>query len=50
MPDMPEALVQAAHATRSPSLRIIFYYVAMFGTVGVFAPFLPIWLKDRALS
>ncbi len=50
MPDMPKALVEAACAVRFPSARIIFYYVAMFGTVGVMGPFLPVWLKDRALE
>jgi PPP family 3-phenylpropionic acid transporter len=50
MTDMPEALVREANALSWPSVRISFYYIAMFGTVGVFAPFLPIWLKDRSLS
>ena len=50
MPDMPDALVRAAAAVEFPSARIVFYYVAMFGTVGVLGPFLPVWLEDRALS
>jgi len=50
MPDMPEALVQAAGAVRFPAGRIVFYYVAMFGTVGVLGPFLPVWLESRALT
>ncbi|MEQ9123532.1 MAG: MFS transporter, partial [Alphaproteobacteria bacterium] len=50
MPDMPEALVRAAAAVEFPSARIVFYYVAMFGTVGVLGPFLPVWLEDRAPS
>ena len=50
MPDMPEALVSAARAVSFPSSRIIFYYVAMFGTVGVLGPFLPVWLESRALT
>ncbi len=50
MPDMPEALVQAAQAVQYPSARIIFYYVAMFGTVGVLGPFLQVWLASRALT
>ncbi|MGZ0189380.1 MAG: MFS transporter, partial [Alphaproteobacteria bacterium] len=50
MPDMPEALVSAARAVKYPSARIIFYYVAMFGTVGVLGPFLPVWLNSRSLE
>lgn len=50
MPDMPEALVSAARSVSRPSARIIFYYVAMFGTVGVLGPFLPVWLADRSLQ
>lgn len=49
MPDMPEALAKAARATPRPAARIVFYYVAMFGTVGVLGPFLPVWLDDRGL-
>ncbi len=50
MTDMPQALVAAANAVTWPSARIIFYYVAMFGTVGVMGPFLPVWLQSRALD
>lgn len=50
MPAMPPALVEAANAVSYPSLRIVFYYVAMFGTVGVLGPFLPVWLEDRSLA
>jgi PPP family 3-phenylpropionic acid transporter len=50
MPDMPEALVSAARAVKYPSARIIFYYVAMFGTVGVLGPFLPVWLNSRSVE
>ena len=35
MAELPEALVSAAKAVKYPSARIIFYYVAMFGTVAV---------------
>lgn len=50
MPAMPPALIEAANAVSYPSLRIVFYYVAMFGTVGVLGPFLPVWLEDRSLA
>lgn len=50
MPVMPPALVAAAEAVSHPSRRIVFYYVAMFGTVGVLGPFLPVWLESRALA
>ena len=48
--DLPEALVSAARAVKYPSARIIFYYVAMFGTVAIIGPFLPLWMEGRGLS
>lgn len=50
MTDMPPALAAAANAVSRPSLRIIFYYVAMFGTVGVLQPYLPTLLEARGLG
>ncbi len=50
MPDLPPALVRAAEATTHPSLRIVFYYVAMFGTVAILGLFLPVWMEFRGLS
>ena len=50
MAELPEALVSAAKAVKYPSARIIFYYVAMFGTVAVIGPFLPLWMEGRGLT
>ncbi len=33
-----------------PALRISLYYTAMFGMVGVYMPFMPVWLKSRGLE
>ncbi|HKK30294.1 MAG TPA: MFS transporter [Alphaproteobacteria bacterium] len=33
-----------------PRLRIALYYSCMFGMVGIFQPFFPIWLADRGLN
>jgi MFS transporter, PPP family, 3-phenylpropionic acid transporter len=33
-----------------PRLRIAIYYSCMFGMVGIFQPFFPIWLSDRGLA
>lgn len=50
MAELPESLVSAAKAVKYPSARIIFYYVAMFGTVAIIGPFLPLWMEGRGLS
>lgn len=34
----------------SPRLRIAIYYTCMFGMVGIFQPFFPVWLADRGLT
>lgn len=31
-------------------LRIVAYYCAMFGLVGIFLPFFPVWLESRGLT
>lgn len=33
-----------------PAVRISLYYTAMFGMVGVYMPFMPVWLKSRGLD
>lgn len=33
-----------------PRLRIAVYYSCMFGMVGIFQPFFPVWLADRGLT
>jgi MFS transporter, PPP family, 3-phenylpropionic acid transporter len=33
-----------------PRLRIAIYYSCMFGMVGIYQPFFPVWLADRGLS
>ena len=50
MTDMPPALAAAAWAVSWPSARIVFFYVAMFGTVGVLQPYLPTLLEARGLG
>lgn len=50
MAELPESLVASAKAVRYPSARIIFYYVAMFGTVAIIGPFLPLWMEGRGLT
>ncbi len=34
----------------APRLRIAIYYSCMFGMVGIFQPFFPVWLADRGLT
>jgi MFS transporter, PPP family, 3-phenylpropionic acid transporter len=37
-------------STKSLSLRLSFYYLALFLIVGVFVPYLPLWMGGRGLS
>ena len=45
----PTSRLTAAPST-FPRLRIAIYYSCMFGMVGIFQPFFPVWLADRGLS
>ena len=39
-----------ASPTTWPRLRIAVYYTCMFGMVGIYQPFFPVWLADRGLT
>jgi MFS transporter, PPP family, 3-phenylpropionic acid transporter len=45
----PAANITAAPCAY-PRLRIAIYYSCMFGMVGIYQPFFPVWLADRGLT